>query len=226
MDYRADWTYKNLPQDRVEHLNQCPPYNQIISQIATKMKRANIEFQIDPGRYVPVDGAFRPLFYVDVGENLADWFFNGVCGYRAQYYKSPEKGLQANCYAFAKLEKLLFSNANSANFCYEHPDQGKVKMNEDAVLVSLRLPSAKIWSDEHGGELKKIVSENQNIEPQIVAPRWADNAVAGEQKASKGIKAPKISTLKFHGAFLKDGEEVIPLEKMSRSEDIFFWGFS
>ena len=105
MDYRASWSYPRFPSDRQRHLGtDCPSYCEIIRQLDEAIKSAETVFHIDEGRNIPVDDALRPLLYVDVDEDLVDWFFNGVSGYRAQYYKSPETGLQANAYAFAKLE--------------------------------------------------------------------------------------------------------------------------
>ena len=227
MDYRASWTYANFPSDRQQHLTtDCPSYCEIIRQVSEAMKDGQIRFVIDPGRLIPVDDATRPLLYVDLDEGLVDWFFNGVGGYRAQYYKSPGNGLRANAYAFAKLEPILFAAADGADFSYQHPDKGELTLSESEFLDSLRLPSAKIWGDETSGELKDLFDPDVDSGPNIDAHRWLENAKAGHDKAKKGTKAPRFSTLKFHGAFLKNGQEVIPLNKMARSEDIYFCGFS
>jgi hypothetical protein len=227
MDYRAGWSYANFPSDRQKHLGaDCPSYCEIIRRLANAMKNAKIKFEIDPGYTTPVADARRPLFYVDLDAELVDWFFNGVSGYRTQYYKSPENGLQANAYGFAKLEQILFNAADRAGFSFQHPDQGLLTVEEEACLVSLRLPSAKIWGDETSGELHKLLDPDADCGPDIDAARWLENARAGHDKAKKGIKAPRFTTLKFHGAFMKNGREVIPLNKMARSADIYFWGFS
>ncbi|MCI0629014.1 MAG: hypothetical protein L0387_46430 [Acidobacteria bacterium] len=227
MDYRANWTYASFPSERREHLtSDCPSNCEIIRQIGEAMKDANIRFAIDPGHFIPVDDALRPLFYVDLDEDLVDWFFNGVGGYRAQYYKSPENGLRANAYAFAKLKPILFAAANRENFTHQHPRKGQLSMSETEFLDSLRLPSAKIWGDESRGELRGLFDPDKDSGPDIDALRWLENASAGHDKARKCTKAPRFSTLKFHGAFLKDGGEVIPLDKMARSEDIYLCGFS
>lgn len=99
-------------------------------------------------------------------------------------------------------------------------------MPEMDLLVSLRLATAKIWGDETEGELQVITTQKQDCIPQAIAPRWIDNAKYGSEKARKGIKTPSLKTIKFHGAFLKDAVEQVPLEKMNRSDDIHFWGFS
>ena len=222
MDYRASWSYTNFPAARQKHLGvDCPSYCEIIRQLEEVMKGTEIKFEIDVGYMIPVDGAKRPLFFVEGLEaGLVDWFFNGVSGYRAQYYKSPENGLKANTYAFAKLESILFKAASRASFSYKHPDHGPLTIDEQTFLTYLRLPSAKIWGEETEG-LNQMFSG-----PGIDAPRWIENTKNGHGKAMKGTKAPQFTILKLHGAFLKNGLEVIPPDKTARSEDIYFFGFS
>jgi hypothetical protein len=228
MDYTADWSYAGLAPERSDHLRNCPPYCELIRQLADKVGKANIEFHLDEGRYAPVDAALRPIFYVEVGEDVADRFFNGVSGYRAQYYASPGNGLDANRYAFRKLERHLLLAAQKANFRIQAPNEStrELLIPEMDLLLSLRLASAKIWGDETEDELHIITTQRQDVTAQVIAPRWIDNAKYGSEKARKGIKAPRFKTLKIHGAFLKGTVEQVPLEKLTRSEDIHFWGFS
>lgn len=75
MDYTADWSYDGLAPERRDHLRDCPPYCEVIRRLADKLATENIEFFLDQGRYVPVCAALRPIFYVEVGEELGDWFF-------------------------------------------------------------------------------------------------------------------------------------------------------
>jgi hypothetical protein len=225
--FRASWSYAAFPSERQRHLGAgCPPYSEIILQLGEAMKYADIVFQIDKGFFIPVDDALRPLFYVDVDADLVDWFFNGANGYRAQYYKDPENGLQANAYALAELQHLLLEAAHRADFSYQHPDHGLLTLTEANFLTSLRLRSAKIWGDETTGELQKVVNLEVEAWPDIDAHRWLENAERGNAKAKKGVKAPRFTTLKFHGAFLKNGREVIPPDKLTRSADIYSFGFS
>jgi hypothetical protein len=227
IEYRANWSYPGFPTDRQKHLGtDCPPYHEIVSQLGEAMKYADIVFQIDKGFIIQVDDALRPLLYVDIDMNVVDWFFSGSAGYRAQYYRNAENGLQANGYAFSKLERLLLGAARTANFSYQHPDHGLLQLTEADFLASLRLPSAKIWGDETTGELQKVVNLEVETWPDIDAHRWLENAKRGDDKAKKGAKARRFTSLKFHGAFLKNGKEVIPLFKLKRSEDIYCCGFS
>ncbi len=225
MKYRANWKYQNIPESRIDHLKRCPPYFKIINSLSAFMESAEIEFQIDCGYTSPVNGAIRPLFYVkELAPGLGDWFFNGLSGYRAQYYLSPANGLQANRYAFKKLEKSLVCAAERAGFCFNHPDRSLLRMDKSLIIKSLRFPSAKIWGDEHEGELQLLANSNPDDSPQIIASRWIKKT--SEKNPNKGIKAPQINTLKFHGAFIKNGVEVIPKDKVNRSEELHNFGFS
>ena len=226
MDYKADWSYQWLGEERIENLRRCPSYNELVETLVEKIDPKSVKFQIDLGYLFPIDGALRPLFLVAIDSGLADWFFNGLCGYRSQYFHSPDTGLKANSFLFAKVERILLQISEENNFQFEHKNYGLLRMEYDTLLTSLRLTSAKLWGDEHEGELQKLVRKDQEFEPQILAQRWVDHAKAGVQKALKGIRAPRIRTIKFHGAFLKFGEERIPPGKEHRSEDIHFYGFS
>lgn len=99
-------------------------------------------------------------------------------------------------------------------------------MGKAQILKSLRAPSAKIWADENEGELSLVTTRLADETAQIFAPRWVAAANKGEQKARKGIKAPIVKTLKFQGAFLKDGKELIAQDKKERSKDIYCYGWS
>src|SRR5262245_11731697 len=41
----------------------------------------------------------RAVFTIAIAREIVDLFHNSCCGYRAQYYESPELGEQANKYA-------------------------------------------------------------------------------------------------------------------------------
>jgi hypothetical protein len=226
MDYRAAWTYARLSQDRIDLLNSSPFFRKIVERLVDEVDVGKSEFTIDRGRTFPVDGALRPVWFVSFDPSLVDWFFNGPCGYRAQYYSSPENGLNANSFLLRETEQKLVQIAKRSDFEYMDPDHGRLHMDRDTLQTSLRQGSAKVWGDESKGELNDVISGGQNSEPQILAERWMVNADANAQKALWGIQAPIIETLKFHGAFLKNGIEIVPPNKIHRSEDIYYFGFS
>jgi hypothetical protein len=230
MDYKAEWSFQELSSDRIKMLSGCPPYSEIIRMITERID--TITFCFDEGRYEPVTGALRPLFYIKVGQELVDLFYNGVRGYRAQYYLSPENGEDANRYAIQQIEPKLLETARNANWCAPDPNcsDNLLHMDEAEIFASLRFPSAKIWGDETEGELSDVTKGLMDkTPPQIIAARWvaATENLETQSKAAKGVKAPCLSILKFHGAFIiKNGKERIPCGKKMRSEDIHRYGWS
>ena len=219
MDFTADWSYERLEPHRCERLRDSPSYRDLVRQIVGQVDPTSVSFCLDEGRLEPVTGALRPIFYADVDGDLVDWFFNGVSSYRAQYYLSSENGLAANRLALEELEEELIEAARRADFKTPDPNdpERELSMPETLMRQSLHLRSAKIWGDETQGELSRITAERQSTVAQIIAPRWVAEAENGIEKARKGIKAPRLNTLKFHGAFLKDGEERVLADKLTRS---------
>jgi hypothetical protein len=169
----------------------------------------------------PGDRSIKATFYVKVGEKLADLFFNGVCGYRAQYYLSAANGVDANRYAIQPIEPELLKAARIAGWCMPDPNcpDAALRMEQEQIRVSLRFTSAKIWSDEAEGEVSRV-TKSADRTAQIIATQWVE-AAKTEDKAARGIKAPRLSTLKFHGAFIKNDEERIACGKENRSDDIY-----
>jgi hypothetical protein len=228
MDRKAEWSFQALCHARSMALADCPTYRELIRRIAEQVDPEKIKFKIDEGWLEPVGGALRPLFYLKVGEDLGDLFFNGVRGYRGQYYLSVANGIAANRYAFQQLETKLLEAARTAGWRMPDPNNAgaELVMGKAHILESLRAPSAKIWPDETEGELSLVTTSRSDETAQIVAPRWIAAAKEGKQKARKGIKAPAVETLKFHGGFIKNGKERIAGDKRQRSEDIYRYGWS
>ena len=231
MDYKADWSFFGLSNDRIEILSDCPPYSELIRRIVDQVKPEEIKFIIDEGYLQPVTGALRPLFYIQVGVELADLFFSGVCGYRAQYYLSAANGVVANRYTIQQIERKLLEAARIADWRTPDPNRTgtTLHMEEAQIFASLRFTSAKIWGDETEGEMS-LRTRSLDVTPQIAAMRWA-RAIEIENKQEKskairGVKAPCLSILKFHGAFIKNGDERIPFGKETRSEDIYRYGWT
>ena len=172
MDFKADWSFLGLSSDRIKALSNCPPYNEIIRRIDEQVKPAEIKFVIDEGWAQPVTGALRPLFYVKVGAELADLFFNGVCGYRAQYYLSAANGVVANRYAIQQIEAKLLEAARIADWRTPDPNRrpsAALHMEEAQIFASLRFTSAKIWGDETEGEMSDLTKGQMDETPQIIA---------------------------------------------------------
>jgi hypothetical protein len=155
---------------------------------------------------------------------LADLFYNGVCGYRAQYYLSPENGEDANRYAIQQIEPKLLEAARIVGWCKPNPNcSGNIlHIDQAQIFASLHFTSAKIWGDETESEMS-YVTKTADETSQIIAKRWVETV----KKEARGVKAPRFSILKFHGAFINNrGEERIPLGKESRSQNLYLYGWS
>jgi hypothetical protein len=159
-----------------------------------------------------------------VGTDLFDQFFNSISGYRAEYFRSPWAGLQANA-MFMRLasESLIRSSASEAT-----------ELTREFIRESLATPSAKVWLTESGkelvegcpgckGEWSSSAAGPASLR-EIRNSRWD---VAQGIKSEWGRKAPYLTKLRIMGAFLdKRLNEFVPFDKRFRAEEIHQFGWS
>jgi hypothetical protein len=208
------WTFSDtLGADRLRALAEPPSFPDIVESIRGKMR----VLCCHPEPCDIARGFERIIYCVKVERGLFDLFFNSRAGYRAAYYLSPYKGLEANTQAIDTLTPMLVaSNATNG------------QRTNQFIEESLRSPSAKIWlaEPERGfcslcsGEWSNPTDHNA----EIMNERWEcssyDNAV-------KGRKAPFFEKLRIFGAFLNDGfDEIVPERKRHRAQHIHKWGWA
>jgi hypothetical protein len=154
----------------------------------------------------------RPVFNLSVSAETFDVFFNGPYGYRAQYLASPEIGLACNHVLIQMLQPGLLEASKVSDVPHE--------MTAEVVAKSLAAGSAKVWVYEDDFPF-------QNLTQDLAIPTWIAAAALGCQKARWGLCAPLGSRLQIKGAFLdKEGNEVVPADKIRRNSDINSYGFS
>ncbi|MEW6052454.1 MAG: hypothetical protein AB1552_01520 [Nitrospirota bacterium] len=166
----------------------------------------------------------RPVYTVEIGRTLFDQFFNSATGYRAQYFRSPWAGLQANALFMKTILPPILESA---------PSTASV-LSVDFIRESLSTLSAKAWLTEHGkeidlecpsckGEWSSGLSGHSQI-AEIINGRWE---IASGQKAEWGRKAPYLTKLRIMGAFLDSRyNEFVPFDKRFRANDIYQFGYS
>ena len=180
---------------------------------------------IDPGAHLV---GRRVIFVFEVKDRTGDRFFNGISGYRAQYYTSPNHGLSQNRLLIDRLTPLLVEIAKARDF-----RKGDEVMTEDEVRASLALESAKAWGNETGDrEFWSHVNGYKNRDDiEINARRWAENLGSTDIKtkrgAQRGVRAPRLRAIKIMGGFAdQHGNEDVAEHKRRRHHDIHERGFS
>jgi hypothetical protein len=162
------------------------------------------------------EGFHRIQYCVRVSRPLFDKFFNSRYGYRAEYFKSPEQGLQAN----RRLLDCLLPSLIHADASRECPDRAFVRH-------SLSATSAKAWLAEPSSICLQCAGEWKHPpdDPvEISNRRWE---LASDPYARWGRTAPAGEKIKVFGAFLNDvGEEYVAQRKERRALDIHEWGWS
>lgn len=166
----------------------------------------------------------RPVYTVQVGQELFDLFFNSPDGYRAAYFRSPGAGLDAN---------VSFMHAISSRLV-QHPLSANSTLADSRIHECLVTPSAKAWLVEHGKEIDRRCPgcEGEWSSGTAGRPDQAEihNGVweaALGQKAEWGRKAPYLKKLRVMGAFLDDRlHELVPHDKRFRAYNLHRDGWS
>lgn len=169
-------------------------------------------------------GFSRPVYTVQVTNDLFDLFFNSADGYRAAYCRSPGAGLEANLEFMRAIAIQLAGSTLS-------PNSG---LPEQHIVESLTTPSAKAWLAEHGKEIDRKCPGCKGEWSSGTAgpPERAEilNGVwerAKGQNAEWGRKAPYLTKLRVMGAFLNDRlHELVPFDKRYRAYDINAYGWA
>ena len=172
----------------------------------------------------------RAVFQFRVGRNLYDWFYNSRTGYRAQFWISPQAGLQFNQNLMRELVDVLDGFLeNRIECCYvrffenpkRHDRYTKNRPLEKATyLASLRDASSKIWICERlippePDECVELLSKTSLPKLRLDIPMWT-NAIdpKTESKPSAGIWAEcpeqDYCWLDLKGAFVFDDGNVCP----------------
>ena len=226
---QTEWRYaETIDDERIPYLRKVREFSAVIADIEGELAAHTGEciFQIEPGDHVPGQ---RPVFVFPVNGRPGDIFFNGVSGYRAQYYRSPETGSIQNHLLIDLLTPQLLRVAEAKSFA-----DGDRTMSEAQVTASLTLPSAKAWGDECRDKeqfWKHVNAYEDENDIEIRARRWLDNLASPDEaksgKAGRGVRAPQLGLIKIMGGFIDDdGNEQVAERKRRRACDIFECGFS
>ena len=201
------WKFSpSLGQDRLEALNNAPPFEEIARSVVSTM-------HIQCSHVDPCDeagGFHRFVGCVVIDRTLFDIFFNSQNGYRGCYFQSPDEGVRMN----AKLLGLL------APGLLEFQEHNNVSI--DLLSASLHAPSGKSWLAEVGKGFCAKCEGDWNVPkddpPEILNGRWE---VSTAPNSRFGTKALFLETLRVMGGFVNEAEqEYVARRKQRRAEEI------
>jgi hypothetical protein len=208
----------SLGTSRIRELSKPPSFDSVVEQIAREMKILCCD--PDPAKEAPDKGISRIVFCVQVAPRLFDLFFNSEKGFRAAYYESPERGLEAERkFISVVMPKLLESGERNCK-----------QWDREFAEKSLTKDSAKVWLAERGkGLCAKCSGEYghaQNNRAEIRNRRW-ESVVGPHADAKNGRKAPYLTKLRIFGAFLYENLKVWdPPKKQDRAKQIHEFGWT
>lgn len=211
----AEWRYAaDFPADRLDLLLGAHSFGDVRDRVVEEARFLCCHVQC-----CEENPAFaRVAFCFEVSPDAFDLFYNSPVGYRGSYFRSPHEGLAANeDLIAAMLPKLTAAIPPEA-------DTSECQF----VWESLTSPTVKAWLAEIGlGHCARCAGEWGNPSdgmPEIVNGRWE---VANCASAIRGRKAPRLTKIRFFGAFLDDRyNEWISGRKRHRAWQIYRWGWS
>lgn len=209
LDNRDRWGYsENVSVARQIALAEPSSFEEFVAQAVADI--SGIRAYIEPGRDPGLEHCLQPIFSFEL-PSTGDRLFNGHCGYRAQYWISPWRGLTANAALLVALTPKLLAAVD------EKVEPRFAVLN---VCASLRAVSAKFWIQEIPSLLVSP-TEDLNVQP------WLTEARRGVQLARWGVCAPEVTRFIVKGALMDAyGNEVVPSRKTGRHYEIHSFGFS
>jgi hypothetical protein len=205
------WKYfGSVPSERQTVLATPSSFEDLVALAVTDI--TGIRARIEPGRDRGLEHCLQPVFSFEL-PNTGDRLFNGLHGYRAQYWYDPSQGLAANAALILSLTPKLFAAVDEST---------EPRFTQIDVCVCLRAVSAKFWIRER--EILSVLAsptEDLDVQP------WLDSARRRVQLARWGVCAPEVMQFEVKGALMDPyGNEIIPSRKISRHYDIHHYGFS
>ncbi|NOU20415.1 MAG: hypothetical protein HOO93_01260 [Methyloglobulus sp.] len=203
------WLYEEtVGAKRQADLATPTSFEELVTLAAADISK--ISLRVQPGRDHGLTHCLQPVFSFEL-PTVGDRIFNGPHGYRAQYWRSPMNGLQANASLIGALTSRLLAVADSVS----DPDLAKINL-----CLSLKATSAKFW-------IQEIPSLLVNPTVDLRVEPWRSEAHRGVQFARWGLSAPEVTRFDIKGALLDpNGNEVVPSRKIGRHYDIHHYGFS
>lgn len=228
----ADWRFlpERVSQPRRESLAVCVPFDRVVELVVEEA--TGVTYRVRRGS-IEAKGCTRAEFLFTVSSNTFDLFFNGVTGYRAQFYNDHRFGVGQNREVVERITPHLLATAKNAA-------QGS-DFSLERVAASLRADSAKIWIHESESTLAQD-SIDADALVAISVPHWVASArevtaamrrgvkpqPSSKEKALLGVQAPEGTQLQVLGAWLNDvtgAEHVVP-SKRNRGREIRVYGFA
>ena len=207
----GNWNFAPIADaGRRRKLETAPSYRQIAQDIASSLHILCTH----PDPCDEAAGYTRLVSCVTIEPELFDLFFNSESGYRGGYFLAHTEGLRANSHILGLVALVAHTS---------HPS-----LPHHQAEWSLTAESAKCWLAEVGkGFCPACEGEwacPQDSVAEILNERWE---LGNEPKARYGRKAPRLTKLRFLGAFVdKAGKEYVTTQKRERADHIFKFGWS
>lgn len=205
----SDWDLSNLPDtDRRMRLLEEVSSDSLVSRLiaatdqALAADRVEFQWQRAEDKEAPSD-THRIVSQIPLPEQLFDRLFNGRCGYRAQYYLSPEEGEAFNRRVIDALEQVLVAPAST-----------KLEISPGRIQRSFKGNYSKIWAFD---ETRVFDAAAPGM---LMPPKW-------KSYAGRGTRLPLATYLDVKGTFIQpDGTDWLDPIKLTRASDLNERGYS
>lgn len=252
----TDWGFEEIrasDPDREARLEAAASPDSLIAALAAAVEQANCSGDIRIG-LDSRDNQFidcRAIIQFRVDPDLYDWFFNARTGYRAQFWISPDNGIEFNGkitkeladFLSRRLPQQVTTRRIATTYdgqSREDKDLGAATVHREHIVRSLEPRASKIWICERliqhdSGTIKDIgfvlLSEAALYLPKLCIPRWASAEHPKTKERGEGLRAPypcpDYAWLDLKGGFVgRDGTVIQVKPQDERAMQLYQRGWT
>jgi hypothetical protein len=202
------WDFSKIAQidtALAQELQSCPDSQEIASAVISKFQQAfeSNQLQIGWERSSLDCSHHRVVVQFQVGATIYNQFFNGLSGYRGQFYFSETNGLRFNAVLISKIRNYLLRHMTSVVVPFEIGAKfisviGKVVVSKEQIFSSLNPTMAKAWRADC------LITNSAKLEPVELVGIGPKIGLPGNQEWDSLIRSEDDSWLEIKGAFLSN----------------------
>ena len=237
----SDWGFQAIHQvnsTRADRLKNAGTPDQLMETLKEELQKArqNGNFRVGVDSRGNQFEENRVIIQFKVKPKTYDWFFNARTGYRAQFWISPENGMDFNKNLVTNLRDTFLENLPPSipamkiefkeyNGLREDHNAGEKIVEYDWIRESLESQITKIWICERLIQQDRASIVSRDLSPLIATPQAPKLEIPRWKfESEEGLLAPYLdsdySWLDIKGAFIRlngDLDQIKPQDKRAKS---------
>jgi hypothetical protein len=211
----SEWSFESLEdEDRAGKLAAAPDYDEIVRKVRQAFRAGMIDSSAR-GYDRFLNGDPRATIQFRVDPDLYDEFFNSRKGYRAQFWQSLERGVDANAFLVANLLAELCDNPWPTGW----------SLKRDFAMRSLLCAGAKVWIAEMF-DAPTDTSVRIYGSPKLAVHQWRPDEEQPPGRARAPRLPPDLCWLDLKGCFVRGASICRPKDPFYRACQVHTTGWT